>query len=1642
MAHLSIFPAFGTFAWLVRLTFTGLLCLWLNASAFAEINRFAKCREADPNLRIAGCTDIIVRGSRETKRNLSAAYVNRAAAHRDNGDFDRALADLNSALQLDPNSVSALIDRALIYHAKGDFDRAISDFDIVLRRRKNLATAYGGRANAHRGKGDPDKALIDIDKAIRLDPKSALFRVNRGAIHRTKGDLDRAIANYDEAIELDAQLASARNERGLAFSARGDFDKALDDFTKAIELEPNSADGYFNRAQAHHGKQDLNHAKQDLKTALKLDPRLADAKKMLDQVNRQIAERVPPPAAAPPAAAPAAFGVLIVVVTGFALISFAVWFLWLMRRKRIRTTETVGDQEAMNGGSPSWHALTIEQVFGELDSVPNGLSEAQAQARLREYGPNQMERGSRRSWLKILWRQFADPLVYVLLVAALLAALMGKITDGSVVLAVVVLNTLIGFVQEMRASKAIEALSRMVPQNATVLRAGDQIAMPTNELVPGDILILQPGDQVSADVRLFEVKGLLVEEAALTGESAPIAKHAAPVEREAMLGDRVSMAFSGTLVVSGAGKGVVTATGVRSELGRISRLLSETAELETPLTRRLAKLARVITLGILVIAALIFVVGIMREYPLLDSAFAAITLAVAAIPEGLPAVVTIASAIGVRRMARRHVIIRHLPAVETLGSTTVICTDKTGTLTRNEMTIEALWTSAGPLEVTGTGYAPEGELRGGGRSVDPAPDGVRQLLTASVLCNDASLSLDEDHWTIVGDPTEGALVVAARKAKLNEIALREAFPRRDAIPFDSQQQFMATLHVAGDNRALVCLKGAPEVVARQCQTFEDDRPLALEAVHEAAHSMAARGMRVLGVAAAMPNGPITSLEGSGWRHDLRFLGLVGMADPPRPEAIEAVKACQRAGVAVKIVTGDHSATARAIGEVFGLLGTGEAGAKVVTGHQIEAASDSELVMLARTASVFARVTPEHKLRLVEALQVDGQIVAMTGDGVNDAPALKRAELGIAMGISGTAVAKEAADMVLADDNFASVSAAVEEGRRVYDNLCKSLAFILPTSLGQAMIILVAVLFFPVSDGRLLMPIEPVQILWVNLIVAVALALPLAFEAHEPGLMERPPRPTNEPLLSPFLIFRTFLVGALMTAGAVGLFLYEYSTDVGDGVAPELARAESQTVVVTSIILFQAIYLLNCRSLTESVFRIGLLSNPYVYFGIAATMGLQLGFIYLPPLNQLFHTHPLDAADWIAPTALALAGFAAISLEKWCWRRLRTERPGPVAMTPISCATESPHTKPSGPAAPPESPPPETARFWSQRGLPELTLIALTAIGLFLCYLIGRPFVSPLAWATALAVVGEPLHRRMAKWIGRPTLAAGCSVVAIAVLLIVPAGMLIPRLVNEAVGGFRALRAQIESDAWDDALERHDWIKPMWEWLKERMDLGDVVQHASALLTAAASFAVKSSFAGMIEIALIFFFLFYFFRDRDSILASIRALLPLAPAEIDRIIRVASDTIFATVYGKVLVGSVQGLLGGLMFWWLDLTAAWFWAIVMGIVSIIPFLGAPLVWAPAAVLLLLNGQWGQAAILALWGAVVVGLADNLLYPIVVGKYLPLHTVTLLIALIGGIIVFGAAGFFLGPVVVAVTLAVLDVWRVRIAAAKNLPEIIQRD
>ena len=832
----------------------------------------------------------------------------------------------------------------------------------------------------------------------------------------------------------------------------------------------------------------------------------------------------------------------------------------------------------------------------------------------------------------------------------------GKITDGLVVLSVVVINAIIGFIQEYKAGQAIEALSDMVPQNATVTRDGRVLTVPAAELVPGDLVQLAAGDSVPADMRLLAVKNLQVEEAALTGESVPAEKNLAPVEGSAVLGDRTCMTYSGTLVTSGTATAVVVGTGMRTELGRISDMLESAVDLDTPLTKKLGEIGKYITIGVIAVSVVILTVGVYRALgegialapALKETLIFAIALAVGAIPEGLPAVVTIALAIGVQRMARRNAIIRKLPAVETLGSTTVICSDKTGTLTCNEMTVTELWTPQTSARVSGIGYAPEGAFTVDGQPVEQLPEPLRELVVAAALCNDAALNRENGEWTITGDPTEAALLVAAAKNNLDLDALGSERPRLDAIPFASENQYMATLH--GGAERTVLLKGAPEVVVGRCQ-------LADEAEHEriidAMHQLGDKGMRVLAVASRPYDGATDDLTEADVAEGCTFLGLIGMIDPPRTEAVKAIAACHRAGIVVKMITGDHRTTALAIGRDLNLAGEGGA----VTGVELATMDDEQLVETTRTTNIFARVAPEHKLRLVKALQGENHVVAMTGDGVNDAPSLKQSNIGVAMGITGTAVSQESADIVLADDNFASISAAVEEGRRVYDNLIKSLAFLLPTNLGLALILIYGIMFFPFDPVSkvLLLPMLPTQLLWINLVAAVALALPLAFEVKEPDIMDRPPRQPDAPLFNTFVVFRVVLVSILMTAGTIVLFTMAYNQALADGVREALALSRAQTIAVTFVIFFQVFYMIHCRSLKDSLLKIGLFSNPTVFWGIGVILGLQALFIYLPIMQRIFRTTPLGLED-LAVTALA--GFAivpVISIEKWVRLRLDARR---------------------------------------------------------------------------------------------------------------------------------------------------------------------------------------------------------------------------------------------------------------------------------------------------------------------------------------------------------------------------------------------------
>ena len=881
--------------------------------------------------------------------------------------------------------------------------------------------------------------------------------------------------------------------------------------------------------------------------------------------------------------------------------------------------------------SQYWHSLTTEEVLDILKTSRSGLSEDEVADRQEQYGINLLTKKKGNSVLKLLWQQLSNPLIYVLLVAIALAFLMGKVTDAFVILSVVLINTFIGFLQEWGADRTIRSLMDMAPEFTVVKRNGVQKNIPSRNLVPGDLVLLQAGDKVSADLRLCQVKSFQCEEASLTGESVPVTKTTDPADVAAGIGDRHCMAFAGTLVSHGTAEGIVVKTGMQTEIGKISSLLQETPNQETPMVKAIGRLGAWITIAIILVSLLLFAVAMARNYPFADAALSAITLAVAAIPEGLPAVITIASAIGVKRMAQRKAIIRHLPAVETLGSTTVICSDKTGTLTRNVMTVTGLWTGEKHYQVTDEAILYD-ETR-----VDIAHHAeLYQLLVAGTLCNDASTERRNGAEEKVGDPTELALVEVFEKLGFDDRQLRTSSRRLDEVPFDSDKKFMATLHIHPNGDNIIYLKGAPEVVLPM--TTEDIAFKTL--IRQETLMFADRGNRVLAFASKYVNKERISEDDltSGFR----FMGLQAMIDPPRPEVRQSILACQQAGITVKMITGDHPGTALSIGKELGIWNEGQ---PVYAGNDLSAMNHEAYKQAVADANIFARVSPEHKLKLVEALQANGAVVAMTGDGVNDAPALKRANIGVAMGITGTSAAKEAADMILADDNFQSIRAAVEEGRRVYDNLLKSLVFVLPTSIGLGLVTFIAILIFPVTNGQVIRPILPAQVLWINLITAVALALPLALEHMEPDIMQRPPRQPNRPMFSKKILLRMFMVSLAMALGTVGMFMWEYHSKLKDGVISAAAIAEAQTMSVTAMVLFQVVYLLNCRSLTHSFFKLSLFSNPAVYIGIAVVISAQLLFIYTPFMNNIFGSMPLSAGAILLTFLVALVLFPLLEIEK-------------------------------------------------------------------------------------------------------------------------------------------------------------------------------------------------------------------------------------------------------------------------------------------------------------------------------------------------------------------------------------------------------------
>ena len=884
-----------------------------------------------------------------------------------------------------------------------------------------------------------------------------------------------------------------------------------------------------------------------------------------------------------------------------------------------------------------WHHLPQEEILDLLDTdLEKGLDSFNVEERQQNFGSNALtERKGQGPLLRFLL-QFNQALVYILLGAVIIKLLLGAWVDAGVIFGVVLLNSLIGFMQEGKALGALAALSRVLTTETTVIRAGEKQRIDARELVPGDVVLLASGDKVPADLRLIRSRSLQIDESALTGESLPVEKASNVLDHDLTLADRTNMSYSSTLVTYGTGMGVVVAIGDNTEMGHISELIASAEILATPLTRKVARFSHLLLYAILGLALITFMVGLWHGDSWIDLFMAAVALSVAMIPEGLPAVLTITLAIGVARMAKRNSIIRRLPAVETLGGTTVICSDKTGTLTRNEMTVQQLWVGGETFEVSGIGYKPEGDIQKEGQTF-AIDDNVAltELLQVGLLCNDSVLKQGDEGWVVEGDPTEGALLTVATKAGLDNQQLQSIYPRLDTIPFESQHQYMVTLH--GGDSPVIYLKGSVESLLARCDSIlgadGKSKPLDSDALHAEVNAMASEGQRVLAFACLSVSSNITTIDHDDVEQGLMFIGLQAMIDPPREEAIKAVRACQIAGIRVKMITGDHSITAAAIA---GQIGLDETMGKnkpphVLTGHELATLSDAELIQAATNTAVFARVTPEQKLRLVEALQAHGEVVAMTGDGVNDAPALRRADIGIAMGITGTEVSKEAADMVLTDDNFSTIEAAVEEGRGVFDNLIKFLTWILPTNAGQGLVIIVAVMLAQP------LPVLPVQALWINMTTAVLLGLALAFEPREPGIMRRPPRQPDTALLSSELIVRIILVGLLLLMGSFGLF--EWSLRQG------ASEAEARTIAVNVFAVGQSFYLLNCRSLRLSIFQLGLFSNPWIWIGIAAMTTAQLLFTYAPLMNRLFHTAPISIMDWAYILVVGLIIYLVVGIEK-------------------------------------------------------------------------------------------------------------------------------------------------------------------------------------------------------------------------------------------------------------------------------------------------------------------------------------------------------------------------------------------------------------
>ncbi|MFQ5585876.1 MAG: cation-translocating P-type ATPase [Thermodesulfobacteriota bacterium] len=883
----------------------------------------------------------------------------------------------------------------------------------------------------------------------------------------------------------------------------------------------------------------------------------------------------------------------------------------------------------------NWYQLDAREVVKQLKTHDEGLSEDEALQRLQQYGPNQLIEEEKISRIRILIHQFTSPLIYILLIASVVTVFLHEYIDTGVILAVVILNAVIGYIQEFKAEESVRALKKMVVPTARVLRDGKEHEIKSEELVPGDIVLLASGVKVPADTRLIKTIELKVDEAMLTGESLPAEKNTNLLkEKNLTPGDQRNMAFMGTAVVTGRAKGVVVETGVKTLLGQIAKEVKEVEVAKSPLQVRLEGFARFIAIVVSVFTVLMFFIGIMIGKEPSEMFMVAVATAISAIPEGLPVAVTIAMAIGVNRMARRNAIIRKLTAVETLGSTTVIGSDKTGTLTKNEMTVRFIYDGEFVYEVTGSGYEPDGEIFAEGGHVDvKRAKSLMTVLRIGMLCNESNIYEEEGLYKVDGDPTEGALIVSALKAGLNPEEEKERYPQEGIIPFESERGYMATLHRHG-GKGIIFIKGAPEKVLDMCSDCLTKDEFRTRDILDTAHRFANEGMRVLALAYKEAPEGLTDLSHRDIEGPLTWAGLQGMIDPYRPEALEAIEGCRRAGIRVVMITGDHPVTAKAIAHSLRIVEGKEA--EVITGKELEGLSDEELFNRVREVAVYARVSPEHKLRITQQLLKHGEVVAVTGDGVNDAPALKAANIGIAMGRTGTDVAKEASDTVLTDDNFSSIFAAVEEGRVVYDNIRKVVLFLISCGFGELIAITGAIaLGFPI-------PYIAAQILWLNLVTNGLQDVALAFEPGEKGILKRPPRNPREGIFSGLIINRTILMGLVLAAGTLYTFLHA----LNNGVPLERAR----TIALTTMVFFQFYQAFNCRSERESVFAMSPVSNPFLFFSVIAAFFAQLAVLYVPALQYIFRTVPLTIGEWIEIGIVTFSIVIVVEIDKLILRR--------------------------------------------------------------------------------------------------------------------------------------------------------------------------------------------------------------------------------------------------------------------------------------------------------------------------------------------------------------------------------------------------------